>query len=299
VLLKHSTNTVQQRWMILPTELGLAWCLDRAGRRDEAIRAYEKVLGIAWRHEIVGQFDFAEWIKGAWREVSSGQNPIHARHSGHLGPRVCYSQEVIGYLLKLLDPVKDAAEIAQLKKDQQTLLSLPRAITPILIPLESGAALADLVDTNAAVAFDLDGSGLPQKWAWITPKAAWLVYDPDARGQVKSGLQLFGSVTFWIFWRDGYEALSALDDNTDGVLSGAELKGLALWIDANGNSVSEPGEIIPVEASGITSLSCSSQKHPSGIQWNPAGVGFSDGTTRPSYDWVAPASHQIARNRAY
>jgi hypothetical protein len=43
--------------------------------------------------------DFAEWVKGAWREVSSGQNPIHARRSGHLGPGVCYSQEVIGYLL--------------------------------------------------------------------------------------------------------------------------------------------------------------------------------------------------------
>ena len=30
-------------------------------------------------------------------------------------------EEVIGYMLSLLDPVKDAAEIAQLKKDQTTL----------------------------------------------------------------------------------------------------------------------------------------------------------------------------------
>jgi hypothetical protein len=89
---------------------------------------------------------------------------------------------------------------------------------------------------------------------------------------------MFGNVTFWIFWRDGYEALRALDDNGDGVLSGAELHGLALWSDVNGNGVSEPGEVIPVEALGIASLSCTSQRHTSGIEWNPAGVGFKDGT---------------------
>jgi len=102
---------------------------------------------------------------------------------------------------------------------------------------------------------------------------------------------MFGNVTFWIFWRDGYEALRALDDNGDGVLSGAELHGLALWSDVNGNGVSEPGEVIPLEALGITSLSCTSQRHASGIEWNPTGVGFKDGTTRPSYDWIVPSRH--------
>jgi hypothetical protein len=146
--------------------------------------------------------------------------------------------------------------------------------------------LAELVDTNAEVAFDLDGSG-SRKWAWITPKAAWLVYDPDSCGQITSGLQMFGNVTFWIFWHDGYEALSALDDNGDGVLSGRELKGLALWNDADGNGVSDPGEVLPVQAFGITRLSCTSHIHGSGIPWNPAGVTFGDGSSRPTYDWIA------------
>ena len=276
--------------MILPTELGLAWCLDQAGRRTEAIHAYQKGLKFAWKLEVTGDFNIEEWVKGVWSDLRSGRNPLHLQRRGFIGPGVCYSEEIIGYLLKLLDPVKDAKEIAGLKRDQQTLLTMGRAITPILVPLAPGACLAELVDTNAQVTFDLDGSGLARKWAWITPKAAWLIYDPDGRDQVTSGLQMFGNVTFWIFWRDGYEALSALDDNGDGVLSGTELKGLALWNDTNGNGVSEPGEVLPVEAFGITSLSCSSHRHASGMQWNPAGVTFDDGSSRPTYDWIANAT---------
>jgi hypothetical protein len=114
-----------------------------------------------------------------------------------------------------------------------------------------------------------------------------LVYDPSGRGQITSGLQMFGTVTFWIFWRDGYEALSALDDNGDGILSGAELRGLALWQDVNKNGVSEPGEVVPVAEFGIASLSCARQTHASGIPWNPAGVTFRDGSSRPTFDWMA------------
>jgi hypothetical protein len=51
-----------------------------------------------------------------------------------------------------------------------------------------------LTNPNARVAFDLDGSGLPRKWGWITPKAAWLVYDPAGEGRITSGLQMFGNV---------------------------------------------------------------------------------------------------------
>jgi hypothetical protein len=287
VLLKKSTNTSEQTWMVLPTQLGLAWCLDQVGRRQEALSEYRKTLRIAWKLEVVGDFSFTEWVKDVWKDVRLQQNPLRPHYRGGVGPGVCYSEETIGYLLKLLDPVKDADEIAQLKKDQMTLISLPRAITPILIPLQSGCGLAELIDPSAQVTFDLDGSGLARKWGWITPKAAWLVSDIDGSGQVKSGLQMFGNVTFWIFWRDGYEALSALDDNGDGMLSGAELRGLALWSDHNGNGVSEPGEVCPLDAFGIVSLSCLGESHFSGILWNTAGVTFQNGESRPTYDWIA------------
>jgi hypothetical protein len=289
LVLKRSTNLDEQRWLILPVQLGMAWCLDQAGRRDQAIRAYRVALKYSWKFEVTGDFKIEEWVKDVWNDVRAGKNPLRPHNRGYLGPGVCYSEEIIGYLLKLLDPAKDASEIADLKKAQQTLTSMGRAITPILIPLAGDSDLAELVDPKAGVRFDLDGSGLARRWGWITSKAAWLVWDPDGRGQVTSGLQLFGNVTFWVFWRNGYDALSALDDSGDGVLSGDELRGLALWNDRNGNGVSEPGEVLPLRAYGISSLTCQAQVHPTGIQWAPIGVTFTNGTSRPSYDWIVPS----------
>jgi hypothetical protein len=296
VLLKKSTNLNEQRWLILPTELGHAWCLDQAGRLQEALDAYRKTFKIAWKTEVIGEFDLKEWLQERWDDVRSGRNPLHRSQRNFLGPGVCYSEEIIGYLLKRLDPVKDADEIAQLMKNRKTLLSLGRAVTPIIVPLEREARLTELVDESAAVTFDLDGSRLPWQWGWITPKAAWLVYDSDGNGRITSGLQMFGSVTFWIFWRDGYEALCALDDDGDGVLRDAELRWLALWQDRNGDGVSDPGEVCSVQAFGIAAITCSADGNLCGTAWNPRGVTFDDGTSRPTYDWIAPCLLPLSKD---
>ena len=115
------------------------------------------------------------------------------------------------------------------------------------------------------------------------------MYDGNDNGRVTSGLQLFGNVTFWAFWNNGYEALSALDNNGDGELRGDELEHLALWQDANGNGVSDPGEVKPLAAWNIIGLACRSQTHATGIPFHPTGVTLKDGSTRPSYDWIVPA----------
>lgn len=287
-LLKKSTNVTERKWYVVPTQLGLAWCLDQAGRTNEAIAMYQRTLKVAWKIEVTGDFDFKQWMTDAWGDVKAGKNPIRTHNRGYIGPGVCYSDEIIGYLLRLLDPVKDAAEVAQLNKDKKTLSSMGRMVTPILIPLDANAGFDELVDGNANVAFDLDGSGIQRKWAWITPKAGWLVFDPGRTGCVDSALQMFGNVTFWIFWPNGYEVLSALDDNGDGVLSGAELRGLAIWNDRNCDGVSEPGEVVPVEEFGIEAISCRSEKDARGMSWNPVGVVMRGGEMRASYDWIAP-----------
>jgi hypothetical protein len=197
--------------------------------------------------------------------------------------------EAAGYLVPLLDAQKDADEISDLKAKAETLKKLPRPITPIAVPLRDGMSAADLEDSQAAVRFDADGSGIKKRWSWITRDAAWLVYDPSGRGEVDSALQFFGSVTFWMFWEHGYAALSALDDDRDGRLTGVELRGLALWRDANGNGVADPGEVQPITEAGIVAVSCRHERdesHPDRIAYSRAGVTFRDGRTRPSFDLV-------------
>src|SRR5262249_1783914 len=152
-----------------------------------------------------------------------------------------YTEEAAGYLLPLLDPEKDAAEIARLRERLSKLRQMPRMVTPIAIPLEDFMEPTRVPDPGARVRFDADGSGIPREWTWISKRAGWLVYDGDGSGRITSPLQWFGGVTFWLFWPNGYEALAALDDNHDTELRGGELAHLAIWNDANGNGISEPG----------------------------------------------------------
>ena len=246
----------------LTARLGLGWCFDQSGDKTNALTHYRKALAQAWE---------AESKRGGFGKTD-----------------MLLTSETVDDMLPLLDPKKDAEEIVQIKSYKAAVLKMPRSVSPILIPLEANQPFADLINPSAAVTFDLDGSGLPRQWGWITPKAAWLVYDSDDSHVVISGLQLFGNVTFWAFWNNGYEALSALDNNGDGELSGDELEHLALWHDANGNGVSDPGEIKPLVAWNISGLSCRSQTHSTGIPFHPSGVMLKDGSTRPSYDWFAP-----------
>jgi hypothetical protein len=63
LLLKDSTDRVELAWEATPVHLGLAWCLDRAGRKPEAIIAYWEALRIAWRTETyeAGDEDIKQW----------------------------------------------------------------------------------------------------------------------------------------------------------------------------------------------------------------------------------------------
>jgi hypothetical protein len=249
----------------LIAQLGRAWLLERSGDKPRAIAAYRALMVDAYRIESI---------------------------PGEAGAR--YGEpvmsEAVDYLIPLLDAVKDADEIADLRKKVKVVRGILRAITPIAIPLRDGLDAADLSDHSARVKFDADGSGLDRTWTWITLDAAWLVFDRHDRRTVNSALQLFGSVTFWLFWQNGYEALDALDDNGDGELRGGELTGLALWHDANTNGRSESGEVRPLAAHGITALSTRfiwDEGDPFSAAHSPAGVTFAGGTTRPTFDlWL-------------
>jgi tetratricopeptide (TPR) repeat protein len=247
----------------LPSRLGHAWCIEQSGKKEQAIEEYRKLIEDAWEKE------------GKKRFAGLGGHFITA--------------ETSSYLIPLLDATTDAAEIKTLQDRVKFLKSLPRPVTPIAIPLTDKLAAEQMVDRNAAVHFDADGSGERNAWTWIHQDAGWLVHDPRHTGRITSALQMFGNVSFWLFWDNGYQPLAALDDDNDSWLRGEELAGLAIWQDANQNGVSEPGEVKELTKFGIVGLNCSHRRFegdPEGMVYSPAGVLFEDGTTRPSYDVI-------------
>lgn len=245
----------------LRAQLGLAWCIEQTGDKKKAIDAYRRVIARSW--------------------IEDG-----ARVYGRLSPHYITS-EAASYLIPLLNAKQDATEIATLEARSKRLARLHRTITPVAIPLVDGMDAQTVSDCKASVSFDADGSGIQKKWTWIHRDAGFLVYDRAGQGKITSSLQLFGNVTFWLFWENGYKAMGALDDNQDGWLRGTELQHLYIWRDANGNAISESGEVKPLADWNIVGLSCRWKKlasHPEQIPYSPAGVQFRDGTVRPSFD---------------
>lgn len=241
--------------------LGLAWALEQAGRSVEAISEYRKVVTLAWAVE-----QKSKGLTGSYNKPATA--------------------EAAERLKALLDPARDAQELASLRDKVRELERQPRAMTPIAIPL--GDNLSVPLDRDARVLFDAEGSGVQRRWTWIEKDAGWLVYDADGSGEITSALQWFGSVTFWLFWSNGYQALAGLDDDGDGELRGAELRHLAIWRDANQNGVSEKGEVRSLAAHGIAGLSCVYELG-DGVDiaaHSLRGVVLGDGTTRPTYDVI-------------
>tara|TARA_R110001592_G_scaffold94289_2_gene273047 strand:- start:449 stop:1477 length:1029 start_codon:yes stop_codon:yes gene_type:complete len=159
-------------------------------------------------------------------------------------------------------------------------------VTPIILHLSERRTINELLAPETHVKFDLDGSGRGDTWPWVQPDTAFLVWDEDGRGDVPSGRVLFGSVTWWIFWNNGYEALKSLDNDNDGWLQEDELQGLALWQDTNSNGVSDPGEVVPIEVAGIEGIAVTATGEVDGMPANPQGLRLTGGKQLPTYDWI-------------
>ena len=177
--------------------------------------------------------------------------------------------------------------LAAVKRDIKKLEGLKMgAITPIIFSLEEHVSLRDLLADDLQVRFDLDGDGSVELWPWVKPTTGILVWDPQGEGRITSGRQLFGSVTWWLFFADGYRALDALDDNRDRSLTGAELIGIAVWNDRNSNGKSDPGEVTDITQTPIAAIATRPSGKVGRVMFNRSGIKLNDGRALASYDWV-------------
>lgn len=253
----HYARAVRLDRSDLRARLGYAYTLDRSGHLSAARRQLRTIIRLGLPLLAAEQ---ADWETHAVLTEAAEHLSHVARSSG------------------------DRARIARLR--ERLAHSQPVIyVTPVLVPL-TDAPFAQMVDRTSSIAFDFAGTGDRRAQGWLTPDAAWLVWDPQGLGQVRSGFDMIGQRTWAVFWRDGFEALRALDDDRNGELAGAELGGLALWRDLNGNGVSEPGEVTPAQANGIAALSVRGRQTRPGLMTAPAGVRLDNGTARPLYDWT-------------
>jgi len=186
---------------------------------------------------------------------------------------------------------KDVQEkLISIKANLARFEALPiGAVTPIVLSLEGNSLLTELLTPAQIVQFDLDGNGSAERRPWVKPSTGFLVWDPGRAGRIKSGRQMFGSVTWWMFFKNGYRAMDILDDNRNHWLDSSELDGLSVWFDRNSNGLSDVGEVVPVTSLRIAAIAT----RPNGLDGTSpmctTGLKLEDGRILPTYDWVAPA----------
>ncbi len=136
--------------------------------------------------------------------------------------------------------------------------SCRRTGDPLVIDLDG-----DGLQLGGAVRFDLLADGHPQRVAWVGAREGLLALDLDGDGRISSGEELFSDRARCGSARcaDGVAALAAWDEparggNGDGLIDArdAVFAQLLLWVDANGDGASQPGELASLAARGVASM---------------------------------------------
>jgi len=244
--------------------------------RDLALAAYRRALEVSREADLKGEEDM-------------------------MGGTFTISREAGNAILRLID---NSIEVDSASKERKSIEELFKRldsrgqfVTPVIFPISRNARLAELFPDGRTSGFDVAGDGVARRWPWPSAETGFLVWQPDPSVPVTSGRQLFGSRTWWIFWRDGYEPMRMLDDDGDGRLAGAELDGVGVWRDADRDGVCGPAEVRSASEFGVAWIAVASNREEDGVPANDRGIGFVDGATRPTYDWTPRSIPEPAPSR--
>ncbi|WP_295081769.1 calcium-binding protein [Ruminococcus sp.] len=131
-------------------------------------------------------------------------------------------------------------------------------VDPLIFDLDDDGF--NITDKSNGAYFDKDNNGYKERIDW-TNTDAFLALDRNGNGKIDNGTELFGDTTYIEgseeYAENGFAALQQYDENGDGIIDSRDsvYDDLRLWVDANGDGVSEESELSTLAEHGITSIS--------------------------------------------
>jgi VCBS repeat-containing protein len=137
---------------------------------------------------------------------------------------------------------------------------LTRYDSPLVLDLNGDGV--QTVDISHGAMFDLQATGVAQATGWVDAHDGLLAMDLNNDGKINSGAELFGNSTLLADGQKattGWTALAQHDSNVDGKMDAqdAVFDALMVWQDANGNGLTDTGELRSLKEVGVISINLS------------------------------------------
>lgn len=142
--------------------------------------------------------------------------------------------------------------------------SAVRRYDPLVLDLDSNGRIDAIASGASNAYFDLNDDGIAERSGWLGPQDGFLGLDANGNGVIDGIGELFGSGRI-----DGFTELAQHDSNGDGKIDAqdADWAKLQVWQDANGDGISQAGELKSISALGITAI---------GLATTPSAVAVGD-----------------------
>lgn len=129
---------------------------------------------------------------------------------------------------------------------------------PLALDLD-GNGIQTTALTGSTVLFDHDANGTLERTGWISSTDGLLALDINNNDKIDNGTELFGDGTLLKNGQvapDGYAALAEYDENNDLKVDSQDAiwASLKVWRDANGNGLTEAGELMTMTQAGVKSI---------------------------------------------
>lgn len=135
---------------------------------------------------------------------------------------------------------------------EEPFATAPIPPSPLVIDIDGDGIELTTFDSIATTTFfDIDNDGFAEQTAWVDVDDALLARDVNENGTIDSSAELFGGTS-----TDGFAVLTQLDSNGDLIIDQFDdaWDELLVWQDANGDAVSQSGELITLNTAGIKNI---------------------------------------------
>ncbi|EJN08763.1 Ca2+-binding protein, RTX toxin [Bradyrhizobium sp. YR681] len=231
-------------------QIGSYYCLDGVGMNTGT----GPMLRYGGSVVTVGQF--GAWTPIGAEQVSGGYDVVLKNSSS--GMFSFWSTDSNGnYVSNLPDAAGDSASVLSMEATFHQDLNGDGVVSgaPVILDLDGDGVSVSPLGTSSA-AFDMNGDGRRVPTAWAAPGDAFLAIDLDGRGIIDQARQI--EFTQWApgTTSDMQALRQVFDTNHNCELdpNDALWSEFRIWQDANGDGVSNTGEVRTLDQVGITSI---------------------------------------------